>query len=82
MKTPLKQEFKTKIKSDKQKCNLECKTDKNTSSTSSAKKINAFSQIIRRSNRDASKNASLINSFIVDDVYEVGNNKWVEEYFL
>ena len=75
MKTPLKQEFKTKIKSDKQKCSLECKTDKNTSSTSSAKKIDAVSQTRRRSNRDASKNASLINSFIVDDVYEVGNNK-------
>ena len=82
MKTPLKQELKTKIKSDKQKCNLKCKTDKNTSSTSSAKKIDVVSQIRRRSNREASKNASLINSFIVDDVYEVGNNKWVEKYFL
>ena len=84
MKTPLKKKIKTKIISDtknKQKCILKSATVKSTS-TSSAKKVDAVSQIRRRSNRDASKNASLINSFIIDDVYEEENNKWVEKYFL
>ena len=40
--------------------------------SSSSKRHNVpASQTKRRSNRDASKNASLINSFIVNDVYEL-----------
>ena len=50
-------------------------------SSSSTRQIVAATPIRRRSNRDASKNASLINSFIIDDVYGLEKKKSVAFYF-
>ena len=74
MKTQQKTEAETKVySSNKQICNLNCKT----AIIPNCSTVRQTESPIRRSNREASKNASLKNTFLIEDVYQQPEKKLV-----
>ena len=74
MKTKQKTEVETKTStSNKHKSSLICKTAISPSCSTVRQNLSP----IRRSKREASKNASLINSYLIEDVYQQPEKKLV-----